>query len=587
MSRFARHIYCIPFFIFFFVQVKAQREVDSLRVLIADSEGIARIDLRNVLASRLVTIDPLEAQRVIDQTLNDSKEIGYSSGMINAWLVGATLFSLNRNHAKVDELIDQVFDLAQETNYSQGLINAYLIKGNEANRKDEFDTAVEVYLKGLELAREIGDRKNEASFLINIGRIKEILNQLDEAGRFLLEAVDILEEEGDVLKQALANINLGVLEYKKQNLGLSIEYNQKALVLSEEIGDKAHIALSLQNLGFAHGVLREYKKAHELYDRSLAIRYQIDDQYGIGKTLLNKAKIFDAQGRTGDRQKMALEAQQIADKIETRLLAREVYAFLYQTHKRDKKPGQALVYHERLAEIKDSLALEANQKRIDQLTARYEFDQLINENRLQRTEAEVRNLQIEQRNALILGLSILFVLLVVIYMVQRKRMHHKLMLSEKDQQLSLKEKELVNLELENRKNQLVSYAQQLQLKDTVLEETRAKLTDLKNGRALDSVQIGEFLDLLNESLSQKDWPKFKLYFEAAHPGFFEKLNERSPEVTLNDQRLAAMIKISLTNKEMGNVFNISPDSVVRAKHRLKSKLDFDTPQLMENFIAKL
>lgn len=54
--------------------------------------------------------------------------------------------------------------------------------------------------------------------------------------------------------------------------------------------------------------------------------------------------------------------------------------------------------------------------------------------------------------------------------------------------------------------------------------------------------------------------------------FQQKLKARYPQLTAYDLRLCTYLNSNLTTKEIATLLNITPDSVKKAKHRLRKKL---------------
>lgn len=54
--------------------------------------------------------------------------------------------------------------------------------------------------------------------------------------------------------------------------------------------------------------------------------------------------------------------------------------------------------------------------------------------------------------------------------------------------------------------------------------------------------------------------------------FQAELKNRYPKLTPYDLRLCTYLKANLTTKEIATLLNITPDSVKKAKHRLRKKL---------------
>lgn len=63
--------------------------------------------------------------------------------------------------------------------------------------------------------------------------------------------------------------------------------------------------------------------------------------------------------------------------------------------------------------------------------------------------------------------------------------------------------------------------------------------------------------------------------ENSNQRFQQQLKIRYPRLTSYDVRLCTYLKSNLGTKEIATLFNISPDSVKKAKHRLRKKLAID------------
>ena len=87
--------------------------------------------------------------------------------------------------------------------------------------------------------------------------------------------------------------------------------------------------------------------------------------------------------------------------------------------------------------------------------------------------------------------------------------------------------------------------------------------------------------------TEKDWHLFKLYFEEVNENFFNILQKRYDSLTTGDQILAALIKLNLNIKEAAAVLNISPDSVKKARYRLRKKVGLNNRENLTDFLAQL
>lgn len=69
-----------------------------------------------------------------------------------------------------------------------------------------------------------------------------------------------------------------------------------------------------------------------------------------------------------------------------------------------------------------------------------------------------------------------------------------------------------------------------------------------------------------------------LELQGSHVAFRKAMAEKFVHLTEYDLRLCVFLKANLTTKEIATLLNITPDSVKKAKHRLRKKLSMKPEQ---------
>ena len=77
---------------------------------------------------------------------------------------------------------------------------------------------------------------------------------------------------------------------------------------------------------------------------------------------------------------------------------------------------------------------------------------------------------------------------------------------------------------------------------------------------------------LSLSVNENAWNEFELRFERVHTGFFKTLNEKFPNLSPNEKRLCAYLKLNMSSKEIANLTHTTVGSVEQARFRLRKKL---------------
>ena len=83
------------------------------------------------------------------------------------------------------------------------------------------------------------------------------------------------------------------------------------------------------------------------------------------------------------------------------------------------------------------------------------------------------------------------------------------------------------------------------------------------------------------------WALFRDAFENADRDFFKKVRDRHPDLTSNDLRLCAYLRLNLSSKEIAPMLNISPRSVEVKRYRLRKKMGLDRDTGLTEYILDL
>jgi DNA-binding NarL/FixJ family response regulator len=90
-------------------------------------------------------------------------------------------------------------------------------------------------------------------------------------------------------------------------------------------------------------------------------------------------------------------------------------------------------------------------------------------------------------------------------------------------------------------------------------------------------------------LNQKDnsWKEFEVYFEQVHEEFYNKLKSKFPDLSPNEKKLCAFIRLNLATKEICSLTQQSPKSIEVARTRLRQKLNLTRDENLNSFISSI
>lgn len=153
------------------------------------------------------------------------------------------------------------------------------------------------------------------------------------------------------------------------------------------------------------------------------------------------------------------------------------------------------------------------------------------------------------------------------------------------------EKEIVKIKNEQlrkdfkeKSNELAASTMSIIKKNEILNRIRKQITD----RFEDTESIQSIIQVIDESLNQEDdWELFKEAFTHSDREFLNTLKIAHPELSPNDIRLCAYLRLNLTSKEIAPLFNISPRSVEIKRYRLRKKMGLERDKNLVNYLLTL
>jgi len=93
---------------------------------------------------------------------------------------------------------------------------------------------------------------------------------------------------------------------------------------------------------------------------------------------------------------------------------------------------------------------------------------------------------------------------------------------------------------------------------------------------------------IERNTSQKeDWEKFELHFDQVYENFTKRIREKYPNLTPNDIKLCAYLRMNLSTKEIAPLLNISIRGVEISRYRLHKKLNMPQNENLIDFMMNL
>ena len=161
------------------------------------------------------------------------------------------------------------------------------------------------------------------------------------------------------------------------------------------------------------------------------------------------------------------------------------------------------------------------------------------------------------------------------------------------QEITLLEQERMKIEYNQMKQQLRNKTIELAKKARDNEDKNRLLLSLKEKcdkyqSNPDTANTGwRDMQRVLDSYLKEDDKTFEIQMDELHQEFFKKLKDQFPDLSNNDLRFCAYIKIGLNSKEIADILNIQPSSTYISRSRLRKKLKLGVDEDLYDFLISI
>ena len=166
------------------------------------------------------------------------------------------------------------------------------------------------------------------------------------------------------------------------------------------------------------------------------------------------------------------------------------------------------------------------------------------------------------------------------------RLQERIRAEQKVNQL-LKQKHQMELDLINR--ELATSSIFISQKNKIIGLIKKDINRLlKNDTIITRNEIAKVLKTIDENIKfDNDWYRIKAHFEKIHSGFFDCLRKMHPQLTPNDHKLCALLRMNLNTKEIAHILKITAPSTEISRIRLRKKLNLHKGINLTQFICEI
>ncbi len=560
-------------------------KVDSLRHELFKADDISKkIALYLSISKIYEASNPDSSVFFWKEALNLAQRLKTEKPLADVYAQGA-YFALKQNQ------LDQAFlnfTLAARYYKSSGSQKQYVrtrsMMGSICLVRDNVSDAMSYYIEVIDVAEKFQLFTILPHVLNNVGNIYMDADDYTIALGYYTRALQLFRKIGDTINTAYPLTNLAECYYYIENLDLARDYALQAGEVTRKSKDNVLMARSLMILGMVRSRQKDYMGAIELLNQSLEIQKE-NTKVHPGPSNINYSELLSKLGdtwfKTGDLQKaffytregyaLAISMRQIRQVMVSALLLSQIF-------EKNQQLDSALFYHKIYVAELDSLSKSGNVISVKLMEVRQEY-----EKKQKESELGMALERSAKRTMLIVYISSGFVLLAVILILflMLKIERQKKQKSEIEKQGLSEKLEFQNKELTTN----VMYLTRMNEFVLVLAEKMKKMVLTEESE--NAVIVKSIINELERTSNPDNWKEFEVRFQQVHTNFYRKLGDQFPDLTPNELKLCAFLRLNMSTKEISSITYQSQNSIMVARSRLRQKLGISKDENLVTFLAQL
>lgn len=374
------------------------------------------------------------------QKENFEKAIYYGNELMKTVQQNPTKSNLAKAHYTMGIIYFSNSDYETALLYLNKAENDYILLNNEKELADcknylgaiyedkgYYDKALDFFLASLSVYEKYRDSSKIATTFNNIGYLYLDIENFEKSLFYLNKSLEIRVLLKDQLGVAESYNNISNALSTKGDLNEAMELLQKSLAIKEKLGDKKGIAYALNNIGSIYAEIGDYKKSIEYFEKSYKLKKEINDKRGIIVGLVNIGASYYFSKDLKKANEYFIQAGYEANKMGVRDLEMDCYNNVIETYTELGEFKNAILYYDKLIDLKDSVYNTENSKALIELQTKFDTEKQIKDIEILTQEKELSELELDRqryfKNAFIIGFAFILILVFVIY--NRYQIKHK------------------------------------------------------------------------------------------------------------------------------------------------------------------
>lgn len=578
-----------------------------------------------------VNIGPENMLRLSKEALKLSRQHSYLKGELHSgYNLGRAMFYQGRLKeafyvfdSLLDHLVVDSIAISKVVDYKITRSKILSMNAIIFQELSDYKTAMQYYFKALQLIENSSNSYDIALIYKGLGGLNLYAENIPKAQEYFDHAIELSKASGDYkIRFDICNEQFS---YYRDNG----DY-QKALELGIQLQNLAQHdkmpymnAIALKSIGEVYFLQEKFSIASS-YLKSVTDNVKYSDFNNVLAgcyTLLSSIERNSEEYTQGKQYaEKALYYANLTSDLSIKSKALFELAEIFRETGKFEEAYDNLRLH---LLCKDSLNEIHNAHQVLVLQSKYDLDKVMSDKELIQNKLTIQTLKNSKKNYILIGsLSIIMLMgILIILQIRKRRLEMRMnieleaqreVIRKKDELIQKEKEENLKMELEHKNRELFTRAMSLtkQQEDMIkliddLKEIRDKMviggnntsekapshdgksvyqaTDFA-GKHIQS--LNSLIQRLTNNISSDTWEDFRVYFENVYSDFYNNLLNAFPNLTPNQLKLSAFLKLNFSTKDIAVLTCREVRSIESSRNRLRKQMGLQQDVNLTLFLSK-
>jgi len=471
--------------------------IDSLEKVVSKKNiTIEDVSALNKLSSYYLRIDTLKSKQYALKAIQESEKFKDEKSIIVSKESLGRYLTEQGNYSEAEKILFSILDKHKNSEFQKEIAGVLISLGNIYDINANYEKALSNYLDATAIFEKIGDKRGLGLAQMGVANVFSTTESHQEAKKYYRKSYqNLINIEEKYASWSMNNMAISMMHLNEDDSAML--YFEKSLAIKLKLGDDYGASYTYTDIGTLYEKLGQDKKAFENYKKAISLKSTLEgmNPETLGSTYNKIGKYYFKIKDYTEAIKHLDEGINYSKKSGSLIYLSEGYRTLASSYFEMGNYKQAFETLEVFIVHKDSLTNLKNSESLSELRTKYEVDQkdkdieLLNtsvklqqvDNQLQQAETEKAKRRTQFITVFLIAALVVIILSVILgislYKSNRQKIKTNQLLEKTNSEIH-HQKEII----EEKQKEIVdsiNYAKRIQ--EAILPSRNALVENLKNG----------------------------------------------------------------------------------------------------------